>query len=292
MRRALGLIALIASAPAAAQGAPDKPLVEHLRDGAAFEPAPDRAYALMRVPTPAKFVSFDLLLLRELDSAELDTFVRARSAAFAEAKTEADAKRNAVLAANARRAPGAKPKEVPEPLTLETFAFDYRAVTNVFRVEAGHSYAKTPAERVYLFALRPGRYVVLGTALNFTMLTCLCMGTIGFEARAGETVDMGEVLGNMAHRPSLFPELAGYDGLHVTHVGSPPQWAVTVRPFAPGMTVPASLAGSKLAPADYHAVGKIPNYFRTPVTRMAPVAGVLAYRDDHAIDVKSGREVP
>ncbi|HEX8578263.1 MAG TPA: hypothetical protein VF655_01550, partial [Allosphingosinicella sp.] len=65
--------------------------------------------------------------------------------------------------------------------------------------------------------------------------------------------------------------------------------AMTVRPPTQGAAVPANLGGAVLVPADYRAVGKFPNYFRTMITRMVPIEGILAYHRDRVIDVKSTR---
>jgi hypothetical protein len=93
-----------------------------------------------------------------------------------------------------------------------------------------------------------------------------------FEARPGQIVDLGEI---------VYP--------HWSQSSRP--WGVTLVPFNPGMTVPSRLVGLPLVPAELHAAGKVPNYFGVEIDRHDPVPGVLAYRRDQPIDVRTGRDV-
>lgn len=70
-----------------------------------------------------------------------------------------------------------------------------------------------------------------------------------------------------------------------------PQYAMTVRAWTSEMTRPAAIAGKPVVVAEYHAAGKMPNYFRGRITRMAPVPGVLGYDEDRVIDLRTNTVV-
>lgn len=56
--------------------------------------------------------------------------------------------------------------------------------------------------------------------------------------------------------------------------------------------LPASLKGWPTVSADFRASGKVNNYYLLPLTRIPPIPGIIAYRRDTVIDVKTGTEVP
>lgn len=125
----------------------------------------------------------------------------------------------------------------------------------------------------YLRAVRPGSYIVYGNVMighSGAMGVCLCMGSLRFEARPGEIVDLGLIEYRQDPTPGRRP------------------WGVAVTPYAPTMTLPARLAGLPRAAAEFHAAGKIPNYLGVEIERHPAMPGVLAYERDRVIDVRTG----
>lgn len=145
------------------------------------------------------------------------------------------------------------------------------------QVEGGPRFTAGREGNSYLRAVEPGSYILygnIGLGGNGSHVgICMCMGSLRFEAPAGRIVDLGEI---------VYPDLGA----------SSRPWGVTLVPFHSGMNVPSRLAGLPLVPAEFHAAGKVPNYFGVEIDRHDPMPGVLAYRRDQPIDVRTGRDVP
>jgi hypothetical protein len=63
---------------------------------------------------------------------------------------------------------------------------------------------------------------------------------------------------------------------------------LALQPATAATPVPAKLQTLSIVPADYRAVEPYPNYLGAPLTRLAPVAGVLDYdKDGNVIDLKT-----
>jgi hypothetical protein len=58
------------------------------------------------------------------------------------------------------------------------------------------------------------------------------------------------------------------------------------------MPVPPKISDWPREGATLQAVGKMPNYFATFVTRLGPIEGVLSYDRDVVIDARTGLAVP
>jgi hypothetical protein len=118
------------------------------------------------------------------------------------------------------------------------------------------------------------------------------MGSVKFGVKPGAIVDLGFIMTGMVGQPSEYPELADYTGRKIAKLSQPPPGAIGLRPYDASMSRPANLPALPVEAADLRAQGKIPNFFYSLITRMAPVKGVLDYRLDKVIDVKTGEEVP
>lgn len=166
------------------------------------------------------------------------------------------------------------------------------AVTpNVMVVKMGRQFEDWGQERAYLLSVPPGVYIVAGESLyglKAAVGTCLCMGTVSFEAKAGTITDAGYILAAMDGKPTQIPELAGHTNPGADY-DSRWSYVMAVRPYREGMRVPAALAALPRVPADYRAVGKFANPFGMTINRMVPIPGVLDYDEDRVIDVKAGK---
>jgi hypothetical protein len=230
-----------------------------LRNGAPFAVDPASAYLLVRLMVPKGADRYDFVLLRELTRAERDGYEAARAAALAKAKNP------------------------------ERFKFAYEGASNVARVPATERYAEDGETAIYLLRVRPGSYLVAGPAgiRGGVPIHCLCMGSVKFEAKAGEITDLGYLLTARIDRPTTIPELQPLVGRAKQRTHFVFQFASGVRPYREGMPVPDAVKGKPHVAADYRAVGKLPNLFGLQVSRLAPLPGVLAYDEDRVIDVKA-----
>ncbi|HEX4694170.1 MAG TPA: hypothetical protein VH326_06485 [Sphingomonas sp.] len=145
----------------------------------------------------------------------------------------------------------------------------------------------------YLVEVPPGEYVFYGMGAIHNVITCNCLGTVGFTTTPGHVTDIGTVVMDVVSRKSDVPELAGETGLGASANGSRFMTVATIRPAGaqtPGMP---ELDSTIVAPADFEAIGPYPNALAVYINRLAPIVGILAYdKDGHVLDVKRGVEAP
>lgn len=154
-----------------------------------------------------------------------------------------------------------KPPEPPIEPTEENFVF------TPFNLLAGASIG--PMNRfskgengksVYLQSITPGTYRIYGLLSvapgQAAVGTCFCMGSVKFTVKAGEIVDLGSI----------------------SRVGS-------LIPFGADDEIDPRLRDWPISPADYRAVGKLPNYFGLTLGRITPIAMVIRYNRDRIIDL-------
>ena len=247
---------------------------------------PQRAYILFRVEQRS-----EIQFLREVDAAERATWEADRATAFARAlsrnqRSIADWDRdmsqcrgqNAVSAYCQARGPR------PVPLTMDTFAFAAPESDNFVSMSRGRTFEETGGRYVYLRVVDPGTYILYGPVIiganGAAVGVCMCMGSVRFEARAGQIVDIGEIL---FEGPGNGGPAAGRFGPDGHRLQSP-----VVIPPRPDAERPARLANLAFAPAELHAADRMPNYFGVLIDRLAPIPGVLGYERDRVIDLANG----
>lgn len=128
-------------------------------------------------------------------------------------------------------------------------------------------------------AVTPGVYRIYGPITvvpnGAVMGTCLCMGSVSFEARAGEIVDMGTLLVKAPATEELAsPHAEGIRPLNFQ-----------LMPAAADMAVDARLKDATIRPAAYRPVGKLPNYYGIEVGRITEMPGIIGYDRDRIIDL-------
>jgi len=271
-RLLLLLAALMLAAPAAAQNAHDD--IEHIKEGMPVTLDPGSAYLLIRTEVPEDALRYNVVFVRALSGPELDDYAVSRAKALDEARSKPGATDDKVAAAMAK------------------FVERYKAATNVIFMGSGRSFATNADGATYLLRVRPGRYMIAGPGYGAIINLCMCMGTVGFEAKPGVITDLGYVLAARADKPSSVAELRADTARLGEHGTMPLMFAMTVRPWRETMAVPPPLASMTRVPAYYYAIGKLPNLFGNLIGRMAPIPGVLAYDGDKVIDVKTGRRAP
>jgi hypothetical protein len=170
----------------------------------------------------------------------------------------------------------------------------HAAESNVVIPLADHAYAYSETKITQITPLKPGTYVLAGLAnvghsgwTTINLMACLCMGTVSFEVKPGVVTDMGTLLNALHEKPTDIPELAN------VVAGKPLGFTallfdVAIRPPAPDTDTPEALKALPIVPAEYHAYGWTPNYLGAPLSRLAPLPGVLDYdKDGNAIDLKA-----
>jgi hypothetical protein len=205
-----------------------------------------------------------LVLLREANAGERDA---ARRAAYARVRQAYERSRQRCVAAPAPDCPPAEPtlEAFPDPPPERERYFDIWWQPRFTTGDEGNS---------YLRAVPPGSYILYGNVMigsGGSMGVCLCMGSVRFEARAGQIVDLGLITYARDPTPGRAP------------------WGVQLTPYSPSMALPARLAGLPHVAAEFHAAGKVPNYLGVEIERLPPIAGVLGYDRDRVLDLRTGQ---
>jgi hypothetical protein len=185
--------------------------------------------------------------------------------------------KNWEVAQKSGRSRGAKPVEP----TAETFAI--APIDTRMMVPFGPQFIFDKTEEPgksfsYLIEVEPGEYTYLGPILYLpgtqVFGQCYCMGSVKFEAKAGQITSLGDFLSlGWADRAAL--EQSTFE-----------RELLPDRPAVPtDWSVPESLAKYPHAQAELRAAGKRNNFLSALVGRIPPVPGVLAYERDVPIDL-------
>jgi hypothetical protein len=176
---------------------------------------------------------------------------------------------------------GRPPKEKPVEPTEENFSIDPIDLRMIVSFGPQFVFDKTEAPDKsfsYLIEVEPGEYTWFGPILYLpgtpVFGQCYCMGSVKFEAKAGQITSLGDFLSlGWADRAAL--EQSTFEReLLPDRPAQPTDWSI-----------PASLAQYPNAKADLRAAGKSNNFLRALVGRIPPVPGVLAYDRDVPIDL-------
>jgi hypothetical protein len=185
--------------------------------------------------------------------------------------------------------------EKPLPPSRETFSIGAIELRDMVSFGPMFVFSKAETRFSYMTAVKPGSYIYYGPLYYAPGVPpagqCYCMGTVRFEVKAGIVTDLGNFLG-AAPKPA-----APYDVSTLFWMKENEERAAKGKPpvFAPqelAYGLPDSLKSWPSAQAEFHASGKLNNYFGITITRMPPVPGVLDYRRDAVIDARTGTEVP
>ena len=197
---------------------------------------------------------------------------------FAEAKEEYPRK---LKNYNALKEAGRPPREKPVEPTEANFSIDPIDFRMIVAFGPQFIFDKTEgAEKTfsYLVEVEPGEYTYLGPIFYLpgspVMGVCNCMGSVKFEAKAGQITSLGDFLSlGWADRAAL--EQSTFEReLLPDRPAKPTDWSI-----------PESLAQYPNAKAELRAAGKRNNFLRALVGRLPPVPGVLAYNRDIPVDL-------
>ncbi len=279
MKRALPLaaamLALVAPGAAVAKSKVKFVTSSHVADKPVVSLDPAQAYVLVRAETQTP-----LYLMKMPSDADQVEYAKLRAEALAESHAKYVKKLAEYEAAQKdAAAKGVKPvgeNKVVEP-TEANFEFTPFGVLAAVPIGPANRFAKVSGASTYLEAVTPGRYRIYGVIFagqnNAMIGTCFCMGSVSFEAKAGEVVDLGTIA-----KPDTDAEPAG---LASAALG-------TIHPAAPGAVDPR-LAKAVIRPAQFHPVGKLPNYFGLAITRMPEMPGVMRYDRDRIVDLTASK---
>lgn len=231
-----------------------------------------KAYIVYDTP----LAKVDVFFMRSLSEDELLQLAEKREIALAE--------RRARLRKRRGGAPGVSDEEL---LPDAEFAYADRSIKNLVRLDSGRIFEKVDDTRTYVVEVPPGEYTVFGVGIEgFASGACMCMGSVRFDARAGEITDLGSILVSDEDGSTTFPELEPYVAPEFIRRKTA-TFLMSVRPPADGDTVPAKFVDLPVTKVEYRAAPKFPNYLGMIVNRMPPIEGVLEYDRDIVIDLKA-----
>ncbi len=243
---------------------------------------PTKAYIMMRsvaqammvfvkMPTPAEEAAYEAMRQAELTKARAKYLRKLAS-------YQRD------VAAAAKMPKGSTP--VPEKPVEPTEAnFMIAPIATMATVEVGPTFrfAKSGDRSTYLQAVTPGTYRIygpmsLGVNGAGAVGMCYCMGSLKFEAKAGEIVDLGLI-------PATDPpkQTPGDSSQPIDLSGR--QLFERLEPT----TIDPRLAAYKVTPAAFRPVGKIANYWGVTIGRVTAMPGVMRYDRDRIVDLTGGR---
>jgi hypothetical protein len=239
---------------------------------------PSQAYIIYSVDRSGAVLNF-VKVPTEDDVREYEA---AKDAAFQLALAKYDKK-------FASRTSSAGPGSLPPRPDRQSFAF--QPIEQFLSVQVDYSEwfaAGDGPKKVYGHKVKPGTYAIYGPIMTSdiwgTWGTCLCLGTVKFEVKAGEAVDLGLV--------------ESFDGIHPTKTSEKyirgtgldlPEGKTTfvLTPGTSFATGQSRLIGLTVRPARFHAAGQYPNWYGLNVDRITAIPGVIAYDRDKMIDLTS-----
>lgn len=244
-----------------------------VKDKPAVTLDPAKAYILIR-----SVDSTTVHLMRVPSAEDQVAYDRLRGEAFAETRekyTKKKASYDKAKAAYDKSPKGAAKPVLPEkPVepTEENFEFTPFGVMAGVIVGPLNRFSKGDNGSVYLQEVTPGSYRVYSA----TPMACYCMGSVKFEARAGEITDVGVFdIGLASDRTKGDSAQPGMFVLNYRGSGE--------RPVDP------RLSAMKLVLAVLKPVGKLPNYFGGSVDRFPAIEGVMRYDRDRIVDLTAAQ---
>jgi len=248
-----------------------------VKDKPAIALDPAKAYVMLRtdIPTP-------LYLVKVPTADDQLAYDKLRAEALAEAHGKYTKKLRQYERAKAEAAKtrGVAVPDKPEEPTEANFEFTPFALLAGFTMGPINRFAKGEGgASTYLQELTPGEYRIYGpvTVAQAAIGICYCMGSVKFEARAGEVTDMGVILAKHAAAPKA-PE--GDSSMPI--IATPENF---LGPAPADMVIDARLSGATIRRAAYRPVGKLPNYFGVTLGRIPEMPDVFRYERDRMVDL-------
>ncbi len=189
----------------------------------------------------------------------------------------------------------------PKPVepTRETFRIDPIELRDRTSFGPMFIYNKGEDRFAYLQAVKPGTYIYYGPVSAAPNLPafglCNCMGSVRFEVKPGTITDLGNSL-VAASTPEPPFDVQTQDVLRradekAAKDGAPAADRAITNPNTLAYGLPDTLKAWPSIQGELSASGKMNNYFGLIITRMPPIPGVLGYRRDAVLDLRSGAEV-
>jgi len=297
VRAALAITLACLGLPSAALAADSdaaKPVEERAVVAGTVRLDPSRGYIFVRGPT-----RLSGLFLRVPDQSTVDDYQQDWEKAFAKAQKRyvgqlASWKSSVKIAQQTKKPLPAMPEEP----TRENFSIEPIEMRDLAPFGPMFVFNKGDNDFAYMTSVKPGTYIWYGPVMvvpaGGAAGTCACLGSVKFDVKPGVVTNLGNYL------------LAAPKAAHDHDVMTKEAWerveekaARTGKPVEPGFleapvldyTMPASLSAWPAVQPEFHASGKLNNFYGVMISRLAPIPGVLEYRRDAVIDARTGEEL-
>lgn len=244
----------------------------------------DQGYIYLTAPN-----RFAGSFIRIADEEDIAAYQEARAAALARAMEQYEKDHERWQRRMERVRAGEEAPEEPQQPTEDSFGFV--SIEQFFANSFGptYVYSKDGGTYAYLEAVKPGTYIWYGPvfygAKQGYLGQCYCMGTIKFDVAPGVITNLGNSLFAMPRweddKGSPVPQIKENSGLNGFVVELPQESGEL------DYTLPATLASQTSVVPEFSAVGKINNFYRQMIARIAPIDGVIAYDRDRVIDLRA-----
>lgn len=175
-------------------------------------------------------------------------------------------------------------KDGPVP-TIDEFAFDYDGKPNSFVVTVG-KFLEDGDMRTLLLKVPPGDYVLYGVTVgNRGIITCNCLGTVGFSAQPGVITHLGSLYADKVHKESPLPHLEDELGEQMFQYGF--VLGAALVPADAQTPVPASLQQLPISLAQLEIVDQFYQPGVPNINRLAPIPGILGYESGLPVDLRA-----
>lgn len=186
----------------------------------------------------------------------------------------------------------------PEEPTRENFSIAPIELRDVAQFGPMNVFNKTDKQFSYLTAVQPGTYIWYGTVMALPEGgaggTCTCMGTVKFEVKPGVVTNLGNFLQAapmVDHRHDVLTmEAWQRTEEKAAKAGKPVEPGLLDKP-ALNFMLPTTLSAWPSVQAEFSASPKLNNFYGVLVSRLPPISGILAYRRDKVIDVRTNTEL-
>ena len=251
---------------------------------------PGKGYILLRAP----YRTFGVFL-RQPDATTVAEWEKERLEAFAKAQKKYPGKlkqweTDVAVAKQTKNKPPEKPAE-PRLEDMQVGAIELRDTVSFGPMFV---FSKSETQFTYVNEVKPGTYIYYGPIMAVPGYpgtgACYCMGTVKFEVKAGEITDLGNSLLALPKAEPPFDvatQMLMADEAERKAKGKEPR---VIQP-ALAYGVPESLKALPARQAELQASGKLNNYYGITISRIAPIPGVLGYRRDTVLDLRTGQDV-
>lgn len=229
---------------------------------------PESAYILLKASVAKSgLFAVQQVMLREPSEQELADYLAAKNVAY-----EAELPKLKKAA-----------KDGPVP-TINEFEFDYAGKPNSFVVMVG-KFLEDGDMRTILLKVPPGKYILYGVTVgNRGIITCNCLGTVGFSALPGRITHLGSLYSDKVHKDSPLPHLEDELGEQMFQYGF--VLGAALVPADANMAVPASLQKMHISPAQLEIIEPFYEPGAPNINRLAPIPGILGYERGQPVDLR------